>query len=85
MTTVFNSDQKAKLDQLMREGIGVMQEVETLQEGLKDTIKAIAEELQVKPSVLSKALRVAYKAEFQSVSADHEMLETILQTVGRTA
>jgi len=52
MTTVFNSDQKAKLDNLMREGIGVMQEVETLQEGLKDTIKAVAEELQIKPSVL---------------------------------
>jgi hypothetical protein len=61
-----------------------MQEVETLQEGLKDTIKAIAEELSVKPSVLSKALRVAYKADFHSVSADHEMLETILQTTGRT-
>jgi len=85
MSTVFNADQKAKLDNLMREGIGVMQEVETLQEGLKDTIKAVAEELQVKPAVLSKALRVAYKAEFQSVAADHEMLETILQTVGRTA
>ena len=64
MSTVFNADQKAKLDNLMREGIGVMQEVETLQEGLKDTVKAVAEELQVKPSVLSKALRVAYKAEF---------------------
>ena len=85
MSRNYGPEEKAKLERLIKEGSNVLREVEDLNEGLKDTVKAVAEELQIKPSVLSKALRVAYKAEFQSVSADHEMLETILQTTGRTA
>ena len=36
-----------------------MQEVDDLNGGLKDTVKAIAEEMQIKPTVLSKAIRTA--------------------------
>lgn len=80
----FTQEQKAKLTQLINEGIAVMQEVETLQGGLSDTVKAVAEELEIKPTVLKKALRLAYKAEFQKEQEDHALLETILTTVGRT-
>ena len=62
----------------------VMQEVETLNAGLSDTVKAIAEELEIKPSVLKKAIRVAHKAEFGKTQQEQELLETILQTVGKT-
>ena len=61
MSTVFSTEQQAKLKNLINEGLGVMTEVETLQGGLKDTVKAVAEELNVKPSILNKALRIAYK------------------------
>jgi hypothetical protein len=61
-----------------------MQEVETLNAGLSDTVKAIAEELEIKPSVLKKAIRVAHKAEFGKTQQEQELLETILQTVGKT-
>lgn len=84
MSTVFSSEQQAKLKNLISEGLGVMTEVETLQGGLKDTVKAVAEELNIKPSILNKALRIAYKSEFQQEQQDHETLETILTTVGRT-
>jgi len=84
MSTVFTTEQQAKLKNLINEGLGVMTEVETLQGGLKDTVKAVAEELNVKPSILNKALRIAYKSEFQQEQADHETLEDILTTVGRT-
>ena len=47
-------------------------------------IKAIAEELEVKPSVLKKAIRVAHKAEFGKTQQEQELLETILTTVGKT-
>jgi len=59
---VFSSEEKAKLTQLVNEGLTVMQEVDDLNEGLNDTIKAIAEEMQIKPTVLKKAVRTAYKA-----------------------
>ena len=74
---MFSADQKAKLTQLINEGMQVMMEVETLSEGLNDTVKAIAEELEVKPSVLKKAIRIAHNAE-------NEELNTILETVGKT-
>jgi hypothetical protein len=62
----------------------VMHEIDTLQGGLTDTIKAIAEELEIKPGILKKAIRLAHKAEFGKEKQDHEILETILETVGKT-
>ena len=83
-TKTFNGDQKIKLTQIINEGMQVMHEIDTLQGGLTDTIKAIAEELEIKPSVLKKAIRVAHKAEFGKTKQDQELLETILETVGKT-
>jgi hypothetical protein len=81
---MFGSAEKAKLTQLINEGMQVMQEVETLQEGLKDTVKAIAEELEIKPSLLSKAIRIAHKAKLGETNKENEELNTILETVGKT-
>jgi uncharacterized membrane protein YgcG len=80
----FNCEQKIKLTQIINEGMQVMHEIDTLQGGLTDTIKAIAEELEIKPAVLKKAIRVAHKAEFGKTKQDQELLETILETVGKT-
>jgi transposase-like protein len=80
----FSAEQKAKLTQLINEGIQVMMEVETLNGGLSDTVKAVAEELEIKPNILKKAIRLAHKAEFGKEQQDHALLETILTTVGKT-
>ena len=80
----FNGDQKIKLTAIINEGMAVMHEIDTLQGGLTDTIRAIAEELEIKPAVLKKAIRVAHKAEFGKTKQDQELLETILETVGKT-
>lgn len=82
MTTFSDADVN-KLKHLIQEGIQVTQEVETLREGLRDTVKAVAEELDIKPAVLNKAVRVAYKAEFAKTRDEFDELETILATVGR--
>jgi uncharacterized membrane protein YgcG len=83
-TKTFNAEQKAKLTQIINEGMQVMHEVETLNGGLSDTIKAVAEELEIKPNVLKKAIRLAHKSEFGKEQQDHALLETILTTVGKT-
>lgn len=80
---VFTPDQVSKLKQIINEGLSVMNEVETLNGGLSDTIKAIAEELEIKPSVLKKALKTAYKSTLTQTNDDHEELNHILETVGR--
>ena len=81
---VFSSEQTAKLTQIINEGMQVMHEIETLTGGLNDTIKAVAEEMEIKPGILKKAIKLAHKAEFGREQQDHELLETILTTVGKT-
>ena len=83
-TKTFTGDQKIKLTQLINEGMATMHEIDTLNGGLTDTIKAVAEELEVKPSVLKKAIRVAHKASLTQTNQDNEELNTILETVGKT-
>ena len=80
----FTPSQKAKLTQIVNEGIAVMQEVEDLNAGLSDTIKSVAEEMEIKPAVLKRAIKIAMKSKFGDVNADHESLQDILETVGRT-
>lgn len=83
-SVTFSADQKIKLTQLISEGMQVLHEVNTLREGLSETVRAIAEELNIKSSVLTKAIKVAHKAEFGKTQKEQELLETILTTVGRT-
>ena len=79
----FNPTEIAKLKQLMNEGIQVTGEVEALREGLKDTVKAISEEMDMKPATLNKAIRIAYKNEFAQVQDSFSAVEEELQAVGR--
>jgi len=81
---VFTADQTKKLTQIINEGMQVTLEIETLSGGLNDTIKAVAEELDIKPNILKKAIKLAHKSEFGREQQDHELLEQILVTVGKT-
>jgi DNA-binding MarR family transcriptional regulator len=80
----FTGDAKIKLTQLINEGMQVMNEIETLSEGLNDTVKAVAEELEIKPALLKKAIKIAHKAKLTETNRDHDDLNTILETVGKT-
>lgn len=80
----FNAAETAKLNQIINEGMQVTMEIETLTGGLNDTIKAVAEELDIKPNILKKAIKLAHKAEFGREQQDYELLEQILVTVGKT-
>jgi len=81
---VFTAEQTKKLEQIINEGMAVTFEIETLTTGLNDTVKAIAEELEIKPGILKKAIKIAHKAEFGRTQDDHSLLEQILTTVGKT-
>lgn len=83
MSRVFNNEATTKLKQIVNEGISVLQEVETLNQGLNDTVKAIAEELDIKPSILKKAIKTAYKSSLEATNDENEELNTILATVGK--
>ena len=81
---VFTAEQTAKLTHILNEGMQVMHEIETLTGGLNDTVKAVAEELEVKPAILKKAIKLAHKSSFGQEQSDYELLEQILTMTGKT-
>lgn len=78
----YGTEEKAKLERLVNEGVTVLQEVEDLKAGLRETVKAVAEELDVKPSLINKAIKVAQKGDWERHQDEFEDLETIVATVG---
>ena len=63
----FNDAEKQKLIQIISQGSQVLGEVEDLRSGLKDTVKAIAEELELKPALINKAISVAHRGNYQNI------------------
>jgi len=82
MSKVFGNAELAKLKQLVNEGVTVLQEIEDLNSGLRDTIKAVAEELEVKPATIKKAIKVAQKGNWDNVFSDFDDLESIVAATG---
>jgi transposase-like protein len=78
----YGPEEKAKLERLVREGVTVLQEVEDLQAGLKDTVKAVAEELDIKPALINKAIKIAQKRDWDKHADAYDDLETIVTTLG---
>lgn len=78
----YGAEEKAKLERLVREGVTVLQEVEDLQAGLKDTVKAVAEELDIKPALINKAIKIAKNRDWDKHADTYEDLETLVATLG---
>jgi hypothetical protein len=74
----YGAEEKAKLERLINEGSTVLREVEDLTEGLKETVKAVAEELQIKPSVINRAIKIAHKGDWTSHNENWAEIEAIL-------
>lgn len=76
----FTAEERAKLKNLISEASTVMSEIETLNEGLTDTIKNIAEEMEIKATLLKKAIKMAQKRSFDSARDDLDTIESILNS-----
>lgn len=82
MSKAFGEPEKAKIKQIVSEGCTVIQEIQDLQEGLNDTIKAVAEELDIKPAIIKKAIKIAQKDSWDQVFREFDDLETIIDISG---
>jgi hypothetical protein len=83
MAKMYGPEEKAKLERLINEGSTVLREVDDLQVGLRETIKAVAEELQIKPSIITKAIKIAHKGDFRAHDEDWKEVEAILDITKR--
>lgn len=79
----LNNTDKTKLKQFMDQGLNVLQEMADLRDGLKDTAKNLADELGVKPAVLNKALRTAFKSSLENQKEEMDQVESVLINTGR--
>ncbi len=82
-TRMYGPEEKAKLERLISEGGNVLREIEDLNEGLKETVKAVAEELQIKPSVINKAIKIAHKDNWKDHEQEWNDVEMILGVAKR--
>lgn len=84
MSRQFNQEATLKIKQILNEGIATLQEVETLNESLNDTIKHIAEELEIKPSILKKAIKIAHKQTLATVNEENQEVNDLLELAGKS-
>lgn len=78
----LGTDDKQKLKQVISEGVKIMQEIEDLKGGLRDTVKAVATQLEVKPKVINRAIRAALKADIDVNKDELDTVEEILHVTG---
>ena len=69
-----------RLKQLVVDGVAVLTECEDLKEGLKETVAAIAEELEVKPSQLNKLIKAVQKGDMNDKREAWEELEDLYKS-----
>ena len=79
----FNDSEKQKLIQIISQGSQVLGEVDDLKTGLRDTVKSLAEELELKPGLINKAISIAHKGNYQNLSDDMDTLDSILTAAGK--
>ena len=79
----FNDGEKQKLIQIISQGSQVLGEVDDLKTGLRDTVKSLAEELELKPALINKAISIVHKGSYQNLSDDMDTLDSILTAAGK--
>jgi predicted regulator of amino acid metabolism with ACT domain len=82
MSKAYGVPEQAKIKQIVSEGVTVLSEIAALTEGLNETIVAVAEELEVKPAIIKKAIRIAMKDQWDQVYREFDDLESIVDISG---
>lgn len=83
MSTTLTAEDTKKLKRIVDEGLKITQEIADLKDGFKDTVKAVAEELNMKPAVINRAIRTAHKASLEADKETMQEVEEVLASVGR--
>jgi hypothetical protein len=78
----LSAENVARLKQLIADGVRVMQEVEDLKGGLSDTVKDLAEEMEVKPAILSRLIKAIHKGDMNERREASEILEELYKASG---
>jgi signal transduction histidine kinase len=71
-----------RLRQIVKDGVQVLQECEDLKQGLSETVKSVAEEMEVKPALINKLIKIRQKGKMNELRDDNEILEELYKAAG---
>lgn len=77
----LQSEDNKKLKRLFEEGVKTLQAIQDLRESLKDTVTAHAEELDIKPAILNKAIKAHFKDSFEKEKESVDEIGNILDLI----
>lgn len=80
---LLSSEDKAKVRHAIEEGLRVNREIKTMRTELNETIKKVASDLQIKPALLKRAIKVAEKSNIDAERETVDDLESLLHASGR--
>lgn len=80
---MLSAEDKAKIKNIIEVGVRTSQEIADLRAGLSESVKELAAELEIKPAVINKAIRVAFKSSVSSLQDEVDTVEEILHAAGR--
>lgn len=85
--TTLTAEETTQIKQTVAAGEQVLSEIDELKESMKEYVKNLAEELDVKPAVINKAIRLAYKQRkenaIQVAQEELSEVEILLHAAGK--
>lgn len=78
----LSTEEVARLKDIIDDGIQTKQDIRDLREGLSETIKAIADEVDIKSRTLNKAINAAFKNNLGEQQEEHDEIAELLKVTG---
>jgi hypothetical protein len=72
-----------RLKEIVDEAVKTYDEIESLREGISETIDAVSEELNIPNKLLKKAVTIVRKGSFKDEEDELSTLDQILTAIGR--
>lgn len=72
-----------RLKELIEESVRTFDEIESLRDGINETLAAVSEEMNIPNKILKKAITVIRKGDFKDEEDELSTLDQILTAVGR--
>jgi len=79
----LTAEEKAMVKHVLEEGVNVLQKIQEMRESLKEDVKALSESIEVKSSVINKAIRVSHKRNLAEIHNGLSDVEEILVAAGK--
>lgn len=81
--TTLNPEEVRKIDSVIKSGVEMKERQKLERESLKEAVDAVAADVGIKPKSINAAIRIAFKADYQSEVEAQEEVTSILESTGR--